>query len=449
MLRIHCASPTTDERESLATSAEVAVRRSASTEASARELRQRRKGLWSVLDALARQRPLVRIAKGLIRSLARWRRPPEAALVGGQDLFCERPFRWLEVSGVRLRGEAHLCCPSWLDVPVGDLTRQSVDEVWNGDAAQRIRGSILDGSFRYCDASRCPFLASKVAPVRRRSEVEDPDLKLVIERGLTRLPFGPREINCAFDRSCNLSCPSCRTELIVEKDALPEIRAIGNRLRTEALPGARVLYVTGSGDPFGSPFFRTWLEQLSEAEVAGLDRIHLHTNALLWTPRAWHRLPRHVRDRVRTTEISVDAASPETYAVNRRGGQFETLLKNLEFVAELRRTGPLEWVGLSFVVQENNFREMQDFVALAKRFGFDLVLFNRVLNWGTFSAQDYDARAVHLIDHPRHSELLEVLRDPAFADPIVHLGNLGVFQSTPTHGERLEPLPVAAASTGS
>jgi len=402
---------------------------------SAGRLRGVQRALWSAIDALPLHRHVVRVAKRLRRALVRSTRPSEASLSGGEELFCDRPFRWLEVSGVRLRGEAHLCCPSWLDLPVGDLSRQSVEEVWNGETAQRIRRSILDGSFRHCDAARCPFLASRIDPVRRRSEIEDAELRLVLEQGLTRLPWGPQEINCAFDRSCNLSCPSCRTDLIVEKEASPDIRAIGERLRTEALPGARVLYVTGSGDPFGSPFFRSWLQDMTEADVYGLDRIHLHTNAQLWTRRAWGKLPAHVRERIRTTEISVDAASPGTYAVNRRGGRFETLLENLELVAELRRVGPLRWVGLSFVVQDNNFREMAAFVELVKRFGFDRVMFNRVLNWGTFSSSEYRSRAVHLKGHPRHADLLEVLRDSAFADPIVQLGNLQIFRD-PGVGQR-------------
>lgn len=383
-----------------------------------------------LLDALPLRRGLLRAVRRIRRARSWWQRPREAALIGGEELFCDRPFRWLEVSGTRVRGEAHLCCPSWLDVPIGDLSRQSVDEVWNSETAQRVRASILDGSFRYCDASRCPFLASQVAPVRRRAAIDEPDLRRVLEERLTVLPWGPREINCAFDRSCNLSCPSCRTDLIVEKDGVAEIRAIGERLRTEALPDARVLYVTGSGDPFGSPFFRGWLEEMTEADVRGLERIHLHTNAQLWTPRAWLRLPAHVRERVKTCEVSVDAASPETYAENRRGGRFDVLLQNLALVAELRRRGPLEWVGLSFVVQENNFREMSAFVALARRFGFDLVMFNKILNWGTFSTAEYQRRAVHLEDHPRHAELREVLLDEVFADPIVHLGNMAVFRDS-------------------
>jgi len=78
----------------------------------------------------------------------------------------------------------------------------------------------------------------------------------VIREGLTVLPYGPREVNCAHDRACNLSCPSCRTELIIKTSRREEILSIRRKLDNEALADAETLYITGSGDPFGSPLFR-------------------------------------------------------------------------------------------------------------------------------------------------------------------------------------------------
>jgi len=364
-------------------------------------------------------------ARGLVRRRLGRRRPGSGPVDDRAlgDLFCSRPFEWFEVHGGPRRGLVHLCCQSWLDYPVGDLRRQSVAEIWNGERAQEVRRSILDGSFRYCDHSVCPFLQTRVSPVQRRSEVTDARLREVIASGATRLEWGPQVVNCSYDRSCNLACPSCRDELIVEQDESAEILAIQEKVRTEALVDARKLYITGSGDPFGSPFFRDWLRSMREEETSRLGRIHLHTNGLLWSPRMWSSLPANVRALVKDAEISVDAASAATYALN-RGGHWDVLLENLAFVAELRRQGPLEWVGLSFVVQENNFGEMPAFVALARSFGFDLVLFNQIVNWGTFSPPDFRRRAVHLPLHPRHPELIELLQSETFADPIVHLGNL-------------------------
>jgi len=317
-----------------------------------------------------------------------------------------------------------MCCPSWLETPIGNLQTQSVEEIWNGKKAQEIRRSILDGSFRYCNFSRCPFLQTVTEPVQRVEDVADEDLKAVIENQLTILPYGPREINCSYDRSCNLSCPSCREELIVETKNRRQILDVQAKINTEALKDAHLLYITGSGDSFGSPFFREWLQTMKREDMPNLQKMHLHTNGLLWTPKMWGTISEEIQKLIKSAEISIDAATAETYSVNRRGGSFERLLKNLEFIGSLRTNGPLEWLGISMVVQENNFMEMPGFVTLGKRFHADTVYFSQLVNWGTFSDEEFRKRAVHLPKHPRHKELIELIQSDIFGDPVVYLGNL-------------------------
>jgi iron-sulfur cluster protein len=364
-------------------------------------------------------RALRRAVEAVGRAVGPATRPRRA-----RGLFCSRPFQWLEVSRGKEEGEAYVCCPSWLERPIGNLNRRSVSEAWNGPVAQDIRRSILDGSFEYCNASRCPHLQTLTEPVQKIEDVTDPDLKRAIRERLTVVPWGPRQVNCSYDRSCNLSCPSCRTGLIVESTRRDEILAIQQKLRDEALPEARLLYITGSGDPFGSPFFRKWLQTLRRSDAPQLEVIRLHTNALLWTERLWATISEDIRPLIKHADISIDAATQGTYAVNRRGGEFETLLQNLGFIATLRTCGPLEWLGINMVVQANNFAEMPDFVRLGRRYNADTVYFQQLVNWGTFSDEEFRERAVHLPDHPLHAEFLDVLRDEALADPIVHMGNL-------------------------
>ena len=363
-------------------------------------------------------------------------------------LFCAKPFTWFEVSRGREEGEVFLCCPGWLKRPVGNLLRQSVAEAWNGEAAQDIRRSILDGSFEYCDASLCPHLQESSGPVQEVADVTDPVLRRVIRDGLTVLPYGPRDVNCAHDRSCNLSCPSCRTERIIETGRREEILDIRRKLDAEALADAEALYITGSGDPFGSPFFRSWLRTMKRSNMPRLHTLHLHTNGLLWTPRMWETIPAEIRALIRSAEISIDAASPETYAVNRRGGSFGTLLTRLEFIHGLRAGGPLERLTISMVVQENNFHEMRDFVFLGKRFGVDTVYFSRLADWGTFSPEELHSRSVHRADHPRHRELLDVLSDALFDDVIVGLGNLTELRRGGGPGRATGPGPEGEAARG-
>lgn len=76
------------------------------------------------------------------------------------------------------------------------------------------------------------------------------------------------------------------------------------------------------------------------------------------------------------------------------------------------------------LVQENNFREMPDFVAIGKRFGFDVVYFSHLVNWGTFSDEQFAQQAVRLAPHSGYAEFVELLQDPLFEEQIVDLGNL-------------------------
>ena len=302
-----------------------------------------------------------------------------------------------------------MCCPGWLDTPIGNLLNNTVEEIWNGKMAQQIRQSILDGTFKYCNKSKCAFLQNMTGPVKKIENIEDREFKNAIEQGLTLLPYGPRQVNCCYDRSCNLSCLSCRTNVIIEIEREEEILGIQDKIIKEIFPDIQYLYIAGFGDPFGSPYFRKWLQSMKREEMPSLNEIHFHTNAILWNRKLWNLIKEDVRQMVKSAEISIDAASPKTYSLNRRGGSFQVLLKNLNFIAELRKNEPLKHVTISMVVQDNNFQEMPDFIKIGKHFGFDTVYFSQLFNWGTFSHKEFLSRAIHYPSHPRHKEFLDLL----------------------------------------
>lgn len=321
----------------------------------------------------------------------------------GDDLFCGKPFEHLEVS---FAGRAYLCCPTWLPEPVGDLTKEHPLALWNGEAAQRIRESILDGSFRYCTG--CPFLSSRAATIIPRAEVtEASHLAIIREKRVVMERI--RCLNLAYDRSCNLTCPTCRTARIMASGiALRGLRAYQSVVVTpQVLRILDSLYLTGSGDPFASRLFRELLFSLDATRFPAL-RILLHTNALLFTPTNWQKMA-GAQSLVHSVEVSVDAATAETYAINRRGGNWGRLLSNLAFIGRLRRNGPIQHLRLSFVVQANNWREMGSFVRLAGAYGADVVQFTALTNWRTFDADEFARRAVHLPQHHENAEFLHSL----------------------------------------
>lgn len=260
----------------------------------------------------------------------------------------------------------------------------------------------------------------------------DPRLRRIIE---DRVVDGlePNFINFCFDESCNLSCPSCRVQraLFVKGEEFEKRRNLQNLAVSElfAAPNDRamVLNITGTGDPFGSKVFRELLFSLDGSQFPRL-LINLQTNGVLFTPKAWEKM-KGVRRNINSVLISFDAATPETYAVTRRGGDWERLLDNVRFISQLRRENQVKELRLDFVVQRANYREMPAFVALGKALAVDGVRFSRLVNWGTWNMARFLHEEVCRSSHREHEALLEVLRHSSLEDSFVELGNLSSFVS--------------------
>jgi MoaA/NifB/PqqE/SkfB family radical SAM enzyme len=143
----------------------------------------------------------------------------------------------------------------------------------------------------------------------------------------------------------------------------------------------------------------------------------LITNGILFTPENWGKIA-NVHYAINFIRISIDAAARETYEKLRRGGNFDILLDNLEFISGLKRQKNIK-LQAAFVMQKENYREMPMFVELVKKYNFDMVHFGRINNWGTYTDEEFRQIAVHRKDHPEHKDFLEILKDPALRDPIV------------------------------
>jgi hypothetical protein len=116
----------------------------------------------------------------------------------------------------------------------------------------------------------------------------------------------------------------------------------------------------------------------------------------------------------------VDAARAETYAVVRRGGDFQRVLSNLQFLDDLRSSrGEKFGLELSFVVSSMNFRDMPEFVHLGRGLHVDSISFSIVRNWGHLSLAEFEKLNIANPCHPEHQEFLRVLRSSELSDPIV------------------------------
>lgn len=336
--------------------------------------------------------------------------------------FCSLPFDQLDV----LDGKSHLCCASWLPQSVGDLAEQPWQDVWNSDTAQSIRASILDGSFRYCNKTACPKIADNQLPSKDKLVGGSDRWRDVIENFRTGLATAPERVNLAYDQTCNLSCPSCRTHKVAA-DAATRAR-FGTLQDEQILPLLRhvkLAFITGSGDPFASKNFRNLLDRLGPDDYPDL-RFQVMTNGMLFTPREWERFPA-LHGRTAFLRISLDAATGPTHELLRRGARWPVMEQNLAFAAQLRSSDLIDRLEISFTVQVDNFAEMGDAVDLARLYKADNISFTRLTNWGTFTAEQYAQKAVFMPNHPRHGEFLQHMRDPRLIDPISSLLDLSQY----------------------
>ncbi len=343
--------------------------------------------------------------------------------------FCPNPFKQidLEESGV-----AYTCCSSWLPTPMGNLKHNTVMEMWNGETMKRIRESIFDGSFRYCRHDRCPVIQNGTLPTLEES-AKDPLYTKIIEQKSTVVERPPVFLNLVNDRSCNLYCPSCRTERINHNDQAKsgEIAKIQDRLLEPYLSAPNdqhfILSITGSGDPFASRVYRDLLYSLDGSDFPNME-IALQTNGVLLTPRNWQRM-KGIHGNISSIIISFDAATEETYNITRLGGHWQTLLDNAARMGELRARDEVRKLRFDCVVQKANFREMNAFVHLSKSLGADCAYFSRLIDWGTWPKDTFMDQCVWDHGHPLRDEFKEVMRDPLFEDPFVDLGNMSEFRT--------------------
>lgn len=325
-----------------------------------------------------------------------------------KDYICAVPFTSLEIHDHK----RFLCCASWLTKFLPEDTKPY--DAWNSEEANDIRDSIVNGSYRYCDGNHCPFIhqlktfgdIGRINPLYHKDKLSS-DLKLKLEKHKEGKLNSPEIVQFSMDRSCNLECPSCRLSMFIAdstkikkvKQSIQDIEdAYGNEVTT--------LYITGSGDPFVSVGFRDFLRNFDKNKWPKLKSIHLHTNATRWNKEMWESMP-NIHKYAKSCEISIDAATKETYETKTRiNGNWDILLDNLKFISTIPT---LKRVKTSFVVQQKNYKEMKLFYNLMYSiFGNKVnVYFNKITNWGTFSKEDFLKQQIWNESHLEYGEFIK------------------------------------------
>ena len=121
----------------------------------------------------------------------------------------------------------------------------------------------------------------------------------------------------AFDQSCNLSCPSCRLERIIEKPAIRDVKTeVVTKKLMPLLAGMKRLDINPAGEVFSSKPSRRILEMVNRQDCPDLS-ISIISNGTLFTEREWANLP-NLKGVVRAVRVSTDGATKPTFGSKQR-----------------------------------------------------------------------------------------------------------------------------------
>ena len=281
---------------------------------------------------------------------------------------CPRPFDTVLIDK---QGSCYACeCTSWLPQSIGNLQIRTLAEIIGSDMRQHLQGSITDGTYRYCNENRCPYLQSNMLADGRR-------------------PTHIKHLRLAIDDSCNLRCPSCRKSMIFHKEGsaynlgIRLADRINDWLHDYSQPIQ--VHMGSDGDPFASHVYRHFMEHTPERDNI---KYSILTNGLMF--KEFHTRVPYVINNLQELGVSIDGATKDTYEKLRLGGKWEKILEGLECMAEQKQKHGFRFI-LHFVVQKDNYHEMETIIDLGEEYGADRVWLNKIEDWGTsddFNAQD-------------------------------------------------------------
>ncbi|MCI8287934.1 MAG: hypothetical protein HFH89_09830 [Lachnospiraceae bacterium] len=325
------------------------------------------------------------------------------------DFSCDTMLNHLEVA---IGGKTVCCCSTFLDEEMGSILEKGVSGVWNSAMHKILCLSTQNRTYTFCKRDMCPYFINRTSRVVAEK----------VDWEYEKMESKPEVLAIGYDKTCNLSCETCRKELHIagEQEAATAC-AVGELVRKELLPRCQFFILAGNGEVFAS---RAYAKAYESSESADIPYIRILSNGTLFNSVNWKRFKQGKIGKIMVT-FSIDAAREATYEDIRRGGKFDVVRKNMEFAAELRKQGELAYFRMNFVVQKKNYEEMPEFVRWGEELGADEVFFTKILNWGTFTEEEF--REVSMMQEDGITpkpELEEVLQDPMMKHRIVDLGTI-------------------------
>ena len=193
----------------------------------------------------------------------------------------------------------------------------------------------------------------------------------------------PTGIEIEMTNRCNLACIQCLRSLGLKPYKLGDMEFENYKKILANFPYALNISLNGFGEPMMHPdFFDVVAYTRKERPWA---KIGIYTNgALIDEEKAYKMMDCGLTE----LNISIDAATPETYRKVRRGGKLQPLHDNIRRLIRVREETKARFplIGLNYVMLNENEGELVPFVEQAAEFGVDFI------NCITYAGYDWGFR---------------------------------------------------------
>jgi radical SAM protein with 4Fe4S-binding SPASM domain len=321
--------------------------------------------------------------------------------MGTEQFTCRKAFCTVEVHA---DGRVFPCCPSWVnDYSLGNIYESDFESIWNSEKAIEFRKSIINRKYTWCNLSMCQG-TSLFHSGESASTFGSPDGKASLY---------PEYVKFCHDKTCNLHCITCRDEVIANTaEKAEELDALIESHFLPLLKDAKTVALNGEGEFLASRHCRRLVKEITERYPQ--IKFALCSNGVLCDEKNCAELG--ILDRISSVQISVNAATQETYEKIMLGGNFNRIRQNIEWLSSLKKEGKIDALRLVFVVSSINYREMKAFMEWAIELDA-IVDFWEYRPWGNTMAKDYDRYAVFDPKHREYRRFARILKDDIFKHP--------------------------------
>lgn len=269
---------------------------------------------------------------------------------GAKPIFCYLPFNSLTFS---MTGNVYVCNYN-KNILLGRYPENTIDEIWNGAPAQKLREHMRHNDLEY-GCNHCKFYFDKGKFTNLRPLAFDK------YHEHTTGDY-PRVMEFELSNECNLECQMCNgnvsSSIRKNQDKLPPLPNPYDDAFVEQLKpyfkNLREAKFYG-GEPFLIPiYFKIWDEI---ARVNPNCNLFLITNGSHWNKKIESLLQTLNLD----IAISIDSLEKERLEKIRKNIVHEKLMENIHrFNRVLKAKG--KTMSLSFTVQQENWQELPNFI---------------------------------------------------------------------------------------